>query len=1632
MKQTTVNEFKDGLNLDLHPLVTPKTVLTDNLNGTFITYNGNEFCLQNDRGNKWVANLTDGYTPIGIKEHNGILYIVSVNGNATEIGTFPSPNYEKVNLEEAYSKEWRDNLNNKKYSPLHVLENHAPLTNIDLGYTTKTSVTIEIQDSYDGSVNLIIVADECKPRIINSGFSVLPDNKYKFVNRKQDVATNIYDDINKESELIRTSDILTNVDLLDVKAGGQFKGGNYTFYIKFGDGDFNQTDVVAESGIVSVFNGNDGVPSTISGTLLDERTDKMINLRITGLNSVYSKIYVYYSREYSDTQGYRMTEYGMFNEPINIEVTDINASGQSYQDVWLTGFEQTVPIEPELLNVDYHTIDWARAEAQHSNMLFLGNVGNKETFDLYHRLENYTQTPENVITSIGLGSLKETSDHSSDDLFSEKNYYSTQNIYYTLGYWPNEWYRFGIVYVLDDGSTTPVFNMCGGVFNYDALHSRGTLIVNNKKGVFKTPDEDSILLTKWPMFFKFTLNNIDKLDERVKGWFIVRQKRIPTTICQGLSIGTDRRSYLPVIPYNDKWYIESFLSVDRSKEKGEEWVHKGGEATIYQKEGAPHILRPFLQSISSISSAYTSDFIVHIPSGNYGYSFSYDSNNPKTTYQEVVEFVKSSISSNYGSTIELSFINDNGLKEYIETHPDSWTVNCPLLVVKFEKINGKFVARENGESILYFISHKDHVEYPPNAIAGENGTFYLDVNDEINVTDTLISKDRYRYIKELDTHILKNALISLDPCVNSGIGSMFDGSEFTLQKEYDMYCEHSDDVTFNYVIDAVNRKKYDSSKVAFVKEFTKSKVIDENNIFSNIAGTGTSAGDFEPTQSTFGVMTNCYERFMASDIRIYERDWRVNEDYGTSDYHGYNSTHNINLIRGLFTPFLGLNTQIDLGLYSIRLKDIGDKNAQVVREQDSSEYYCVSPRFEIKANKECTVYRGDCYICTVGMRILRNFIDNTAPVTNTIVDPLTWERWVRQRSLYGGDDKTRENGGNDSDSFAAIVDYSEVNLSDLNAVDLGYWVTFPCLSSYNLGLRAVDSFHTDEMALLGSPRSFYPLSGASAVNKVGDSYLLNDGLSATVGRKRYNIIPDIPYSKSEFSNRIMFSNVNVTDAFTNGYRTFQGLAYKDYDKQYGAITKLISLGQNIFVVMEHGLGLVPVNPKALMQTTTGETIHIYGYGVLPDEMTIISQDYGSKYEHSVIRTPIGIYGMDVDAKKIWRFSDKQGFETISDMKIESYLNDYLKETPIEIGIEDVRAHYNGKKGDVMFTFYTNNKSIPESDYFNITQRTITLNLGETKSIVCYTNMDDSSIEFTNSDNVSCNYINKVLNVTGLVEGSGYIIINGINLTVTVKDQSEIIPEPEDTIPTLLLDHPSARLMLGQSCTLTPITNSSSDIIWTCDNLNIASVDNNGKITAGTVVGSAKITASLSDNPSVTATCSVITQSTPVSVIGVSLRPINIYFNGINKTKKLTTIFSPWTATNQNVEWSVSVGGNCTVDQNGVVTGLRHDRTGSVIVRTEDGGYMKSCSVVIDDSIIPVTGVQFNKSFLIMHVGEQAELNYTLIPSNATVQNVVWDSMYSSVVKVENGILTAQSSGISKIDIITKDGGFVATCLVAVI
>ena len=94
MEQAT-NQFNKGLQLDTHPMVQSNDTLTDCLNGTLITMNGNEVILQNDMGNRRVdkAFLPPGYEPVGMKEYGGIIYVASYNPitNKSQIGSFPSP-----------------------------------------------------------------------------------------------------------------------------------------------------------------------------------------------------------------------------------------------------------------------------------------------------------------------------------------------------------------------------------------------------------------------------------------------------------------------------------------------------------------------------------------------------------------------------------------------------------------------------------------------------------------------------------------------------------------------------------------------------------------------------------------------------------------------------------------------------------------------------------------------------------------------------------------------------------------------------------------------------------------------------------------------------------------------------------------------------------------------------------------------------------------------------------------------------------------------------------------------------------------------------------------------------------------------------------------------------------------------------------------------------------------------------------------------------------------------------------------------------------------------------------------------------------------------------------------------------
>lgn len=1026
---------------------------------------------------------------------------------------------------------------NHTYSPLQNIQKSDGTigdftVHKELGLSLNNPLHIECQPSYDGTVNLIINDDKNPPRIINSRFSKIEDNKYKIINRNQTQQSNIYEEgsVDLQTRLFRNSNSFPILDFMGVNYSGKLKGGNYTFYIKFADSDENETDIVCESGIVSIFNGTISDVTSITGTLLNEETNKAARFKLSNIDTTFPKFYIYYSRETSDLNGTRIFEVGKLSKAYDVV--------DSSQEVVISGYEDVVLLTENDLNIRYLTVSAAKTQAQVQNMLFFANVQedevkNKILQNISYYIDVSIQQKKNSIGWVDSIRYK-TSESGSE-------YYDPKNIYYNLGYWPEELYRIGIVYIMNDDSLTNVFNLRGCTFEHigdnnltktdvyskeeylpsDSFLNGGKLH-SNTYGVFKNPIEssDNVIqnytdksVKPWYYQMNFSdelLNELKALG--VKGYFFVRQKRLPLTLCQGVSVGIDMSANIPAL-------------------------------------------------------------------------------------------------------------YDNSRKEYLSQ------------------------AFINSEGIL-------------------------------NPTIVTIDKSR----------ISGSALFSAEATFIPELQAQLNGAYFTLQKvRTNGTVNSASNVYYNFNFGDYKETSTYSLPCVFVKEDTPYKYMNGYG-FSSRVGSELAVKEF----GFFGALPE--EKLKESNETPDENNGYLLPSWDTDLYS--------KLVRGIYTSYIGVCGQIDAScLYNIKIQNYSEYNIRdyiTIRGNDNSPFYAISNRKSIKESSE-DVYRGDCFTCTITERVNRNFRDPDLPINDTIINNKTWaENYAGWTNTPSVSDIENEKG----------YSWANINRGDVNAVPLGTWVSYKCLSNYNLGLRSEDTSDLSEMALLGVEKSFYPRRGMETKSafKMSDSSLLNKGLSSTTSRKWNSIVQNVPYIKNNFDNRIMFSNVFTEENFRNGYRIFQGLSYKDIDRQYGAIVKLLPWGTNLFCVFEHGLGIIPINEKALIQTATDQSVHMYGAGVIQNQISLISPDFGSIWPESIVRTPLGIYGVDSSAKKIWRFSDSKGLEMISDMKIQRFLNEHLKLSELDkyptVSLKNIKSHYNNYKGDVMFTFYNDSKDETWNFCFN--------------------------------------------------------------------------------------------------------------------------------------------------------------------------------------------------------------------------------------------------------------------------------------------------------------------------------------------
>ncbi len=155
-----------------------------------------------------------------------------------------------------------------------------------------------------------------------------------------------------------------------------------------------------------------------------------------------------------------------------------------------------------------------------------------------------------------------------------------------------------------------------------------------------------------------------------------------------------------------------------------------------------------------------------------------------------------------------------------------------------------------------------------------------------------------------------------------------------------------------------------------------------------------------------------------------------------------------------------------------------------------------------------------------------------------------------------------------------------------------------------------------------------------------------------------------------------------------------------------------------------------------------------------------------------------------------------------------------------------------------------------------------------------------------------------------------------------------------------LDKPALILPEGTTETLVAIVDSSVDrvVTWVTNDHNIATVDENGTVTAVSK-GSAEIMA-ITDGGN-TAVCEVTVTR---SVAGVSLETPTLRLM-VTNTFPLKALIVPFDANNHNVSWSSATPSVATIDDNGVVTALALGET-VITATTEDGNLEAECVVTV--------------------------------------------------------------------------------------
>lgn len=297
---------------------------------------------------------------------------------------------------------------------------------------------------------------------------------------------------------------------------------------------------------------------------------------------------------------------------------------------------------------------------------------------------------------------------------------------------------------------------------------------------------------------------------------------------------------------------------------------------------------------------------------------------------------------------------------------------------------------------------------------------------------------------------------------------------------------------------------------------------------------------------------------------------------------------------------------------------------------------------------------------------------------------------------------------------------------------------------------------------------------------------------------------------------------------------------------------------------------------------------------------------------------------------------------------------------------------------------------------------------------------DNLIWVSSDENIATVDENGIVTATGL--GKAYIYATEEN-TDELYDYSII--DVVMPVSNISLDISTLSLKTGAEHQLIPTVEpegADKTVTWTSSNENVATVDENGIVTAKKA-GSAVITVTSNYDPNISRNCNIIVSDPIQKIESIKLKGLPGRIK-VGSRFKLTAITSPSNATNKKVTWKSSNKKYATVTSSGTVSikSAGAGKTVKITATAKDGSGIKK-TVTFNIEKIKVTKIKLKASNTIV-AGKTVKIKAIITPSNATNKKVTWKSSNKKYATVNSkGIVTTKKAGkgkVVKITAISKD------------